>query len=140
MINSYYIRLDTPPKGINHATSFEGKTAAKNWEKLTAAAKELGIKPLQDFVNTKAVIEGSIDGSKKAGANSRKEGWYTAHDGLNTIRKLISLISHRRNAFEGTRTLIRDLQSYENILSAAQARGSRFHFSMLVKEEATESA
>jgi hypothetical protein len=127
---TFYIRLETPPKGANHAKNFGGLVAAKNWDKLTAAARELGIKPLQDFVS---IGEKELNAlGKKVLGNAvvvKKERWFPAHEGLTTIRKLISRVSQDKHGFEKTRMLVRDLQSYENILSAAEARGSRFHFS-----------
>jgi hypothetical protein len=127
---TFYIRLETPPKGANHARSFGGLVAAKNWEKLTVAARDLGIKPLQDFVSLSEKDLAALI-NKKAGATItvKKERWFPAHEGLSTIRKLISRVSNDKHGFEKTRMLVRDLQSYENILAAAEARGSRFHFS-----------
>jgi hypothetical protein len=138
--NAFYIRLEMPPKGVNHAKNFEAKAAARNWGKLTVAAKQLGIKSLQDFVNTSKNDLAAFLGKKPVGniVTVRKEMWYPARDGLNTLRKLISQVSQNKIAFDGARALIRDLQSYENILSAAEARGSRFHFSSEIEKEPPE--
>jgi hypothetical protein len=140
--NCFYIRLETPPKGVNHAKSFEAKSAAKNWIKLTTAAKQLGIKSLQDFVSTGKKDLATFLGRKPSGTTIavRKDTWYPARDGLNTLRKLISQVSQNKIAFDGARALIRDLQSYENILSAAEARGSRFHFSPDIEKDIPEPA
>jgi hypothetical protein len=134
---AYYIRLDSPPKGINHAQKFEGKTAAKNWEKLTAAAKDMDITPLQDFVSLGKADLATILGKKAVGTTVviRKERWFPPQVALSTIRKLMSRIASEKTAFEQPRMLIRDLQAYENILTAADARGSRFHFSPDLEEE-----
>lgn len=126
---TYYIRLKSvPAKGANHARTFEGKTVAANWGKLTATAKQLGIKSLQDFVGVQP------DASTK-----QTEKWFLPQDGLICIRKLISTVSSNSKAFEHTRNLIRDLQGYENILSAAESRGSRFHFSPDMESDVSQS-
>jgi len=116
---SFYIRVQSAPaSGANHARSFGGKTVAANWTRLTAAARQLGIKSLEDFVGTPT--------KENPGAAQR---WFLPQEGLTSIRRLISTISSNTRAYDHSRNLIRDLQSYENILAAAESRGSRFHFS-----------
>lgn len=116
-METIFIRLEHPPKGKNHATSIEGRAAAKNWDKLTTAAKEINARPLQDFLRNSS------------------ESWYSPNDAINSIRKLVSRIASNKTHFENARLLLRDLSSYENILSAAAARGSRFQFTPTVPEE-----
>jgi hypothetical protein len=109
-METYYVRLQKPPQGANHATKVGGRSAAKNWTKLNAIATELNIKPLQDFV---------------AGT---KETWFAPSEALATIRKLVTRISADKRGFEDMRLLVRDLQGYENILTSAEARNSKFYF------------
>lgn len=128
---TFYIRLRTPPKGVNHARAVDGKTAAKNWEKLTVAARQMGVKPPQDFVSIGKPELTALIG-KAAGSSVKRapgERWFLASEALVTIRALISYVSTARKTFDDGRLLIKDLQGYENILRSAEARGSRFHFS-----------
>lgn len=112
-METIYIRLEKLPKGLNHAPTVGGRSAAKNWEKLNTIARELNIKPLDSFLRT--------------GANG-KETWFPPAEALATIGQLISRISSNTRRFEQARQVIRDLNSYENILVSAQARDSKFCF------------
>jgi hypothetical protein len=110
-METIYIQLQNPPKGMNHARSVEGRAAAKNWEKINNLARTINSTPLEDFMG-----EGTDE-------------WYSPSEGLVAIRKLIPRIAADLRSHDQGRLLIRDLNSYENILSAADARGSKFRFS-----------
>ncbi len=112
-METLYIRLEKPPKGANHAR-IGGRIAAKNWKKLTAIALEMNAKPLEHFLGTE-----SADG---------KGVWFRPSEALVTIRKLISSISSNKREYENPRQLIQDLNTYENILTSADARSSKFQF------------
>ena len=116
-METYYIRLDKLPGGHNHARTVNGQSAAKNWVKLTSIARELHIRPLQDYVLREGI------------PRNAKEIWFSPAEALVTIGKLISYISSNPSGLENTRMLIRDLNEYANILSAASARSSKFQFS-----------
>ena len=115
-METYFIRLDKLPAGHNHARTVHGRSAAKNWTKLTAIARALNTKPLQDFVIREEASRGA------------KEIWFSPSEALVTIGKLISHISTDKTGLEDARMLIRDLNDYANILSAASARSSKFQF------------
>jgi hypothetical protein len=112
-METLYIHLERPPKGMNHANSVQGRAAAKNWEKLKTFARELNAKPLDDFL----------------GSDTGREAWFLPADALITLQRLIPRITSDKRGMDNVRHLIRDLNSYENILSAAKGRGSRFRFS-----------
>lgn len=113
-MEAIYIRLDKMPKGRNHAPSVEGKSVAKNWDKLNVVARELNTTPLDGFLRK------SLDA---------EETWYRPSEGLATIARLITRITSNTRAFDHARQVIKDLNSYENILAAAEARGSKFRLS-----------
>ena len=116
-MENIYIRLEIPPKGMNHARSVEGRAAAKNWAKLRTFALESNARPLDDFL--------SKDVPGVAGA------WFRPAEALKTLRTLMTRITADKRAIDNVRLLIHDLHNYENILSAADARGSKFRFSVL---------
>lgn len=118
-MEALYIRLEYPPKGNNHAHSVAGRAAARNWDKLRAFADEMGVKPLDAF------IEQSPESDK----------WHQPADALRVLQRLHSHITAHRKTLDNPRMLIRDLGSYENILFAAQARGSRFRFTTTPPEK-----
>ena len=115
-MDTLYIKLEKPPNGKSHARMVEGRAAARNWDRLAALARELSVKPLQDFVCPAPAAEGT------------REAWHRPSDAVTTIGRLLSRISTDKTRFEDVRLLQRDLTGYENILAAAAARGSRFQF------------
>jgi len=115
-METIYVCLEVPPKGANHAQTVEGRAAAQNWDKLRVFAQELGVTPLDKFL----------------GAAESGGPWFPAAEALATLRQLITRVSSNRKGVDNVRLLIRDLNSYENILSSAQARGSKFRFSKAV--------
>src|SRR4051794_19706829 len=125
-----YIRLEHPPKGTNHAKTIAGKAAAKNWNKLSEVARDLQVKSLQSFVSSSATDPTTLNAPSDARLPGSvvKEQWFSPGEALQTIRKLMSRISADKRAFQDYRLLMKDLQSFENILGSAEARGSRFHF------------
>lgn len=125
-----YIRLEEPPKGTNHAKQIAGKAVAKNWVKLNDIARQLEIRPLHDFVSSARTDPATLVSRTVPSEPAKpvREQWYSPAEALATIRKLMSRVAADKHAFTEQRLLVRDLQSFENILGAAEARGSRFHF------------
>ena len=113
-METVYIKLDKPPAGKSHARLVEGRAAARNWDRLAVLARELSVKPLQDFV--------------RSAPKGTREYWHRPSEAVVSIGRLLSRIATDKTRFEDARLLLRDLADYENILSAAQARGSRFQF------------
>jgi hypothetical protein len=113
------IQLDKPPKGMDHALRLEGRALAKNWDKLRVFAQELKARPLDDFFEKE----------------SSSAVWFAPSDALATLERLLRRIASDKRGMDNVRLLIRDLNSYENILSSAQARGSKFRFSTQPEEE-----
>jgi hypothetical protein len=118
-METIYILLEKPPKGQNHAFRVEGRSAAKNWEKLRTFAHQMNTRPLDDFLVN----------------NAANDKWYPPSDALTTLQRLISCVSSDRKSVDNIRHLIRDLNSFENILSSAEARGSRFRFAIEQEKE-----
>jgi hypothetical protein len=115
-METYYIRLNILPGGHNHAQTINGQSVAKNWAKLTSIARKLHIRALEDFVRHPGI------------APKAKNIWFSPDEALVTIGKLISYISSDPGELLDARMLVRDLNDYANILSAASARSSKFQF------------
>ncbi len=56
------------------------------------------------------------------------EQWFTAADGLKSIRALITQVGENLNDFKQPNPILRDLKSAEALLVAAESAGVRFHF------------
>jgi hypothetical protein len=121
-METVFIRLENPPRGMDHARMVDGRGTAKNWDRLRALAHRLNTRPLQDFIRS-----------------GTRGTWFSPNEAMDTIRKFISYVSSDKVHFEEARLLLKDLSSYENILSAAMARGSRFQFAAEFKDKEVPS-
>ena len=57
------------------------------------------------------------------------EQWFTAAEGLKTVRGLATWVNANLNDFKQPNPILRDLKAVEALLIAAEAAGVRFHFS-----------
>jgi hypothetical protein len=115
-METIHIRLDKPPQGSNFAKHVEGRTVARNWDRLTVMATEIKIRPLSTYL---APVGTSDDATSP---------WFSASEAAGVLARLMSQIAHQRLRFENAKKLISELAAYENILRSASARGSRFRF------------
>jgi hypothetical protein len=119
MGSAYYIVLERDIKGLD--TSMDGKSIAKNIKALDAAAAELGIRPLSEFVSIPPedlaeVLEDHIE--DELGAVQ----FFSAEEGLETVAELLE------NANLKDKGVIEDLQECERILNTAADGGVAWHF------------
>jgi hypothetical protein len=57
------------------------------------------------------------------------ERWFTAAEGLKTVRGLFAQVTDNLNDFKQPNPILRDLKAAETLLIAAEAAGVLFHFS-----------
>jgi hypothetical protein len=56
------------------------------------------------------------------------EQWFSAAEGLKTVRALAEYVTAKLNDFKQPNPILRDLKAAETLLAAAEAAGVRFHF------------
>jgi hypothetical protein len=115
---------------VESAAPTDGKSLIFYQRELEAAAQQLGLAPLQQFVS--AIPEKVRDYLAQQGLNAEQfpladEEWFSAADGLQTVRGLLAhLQSAPRTVTDPTR-VVRDLQRIERILDIAERAQVRFH-------------
>jgi hypothetical protein len=115
---AYYIVLETQVDGLD--AMMDGKMLSRQIEALDAAARQLGVRPLSDFISMDADALEDILGDDAAGIAASPLQHFSAEDGLVTVRALL--------ARPQAQPALLDLKDCERILSAAAQRAIRWHF------------
>jgi hypothetical protein len=127
---SFYIILETKVPNFN--VYVNGNLLAKVSDALERTAKRLGVKSLMSFFSISPgelrLAEGHGVNVNGATLKPPEEKWFSAEDGLNTVRKLIhyleSLGSPRANDALG------NLKEFERVLETANHVGVRWHLAI----------
>src|SRR4051812_1361352 len=106
---AYYIVLEKEINGLD--TMIDGNSLCRQIDSLDSAARELGVRPLSEFVSMDADALADILGDDAAGIEVPPEKQFSAKDGLATITALLS----RPEA----QPALQDLKDCERILTAA---------------------
>lgn len=111
---AYYIVLEEEIEGLDSLV--DGKALARQIEALDAAAQELGVRPLSEFISMDADSLEDLLGDIDVPPLQH----FSAEDGLATIRALLPR-SEAQSALD-------DLKECERILSAAAEHEVGWHF------------
>jgi len=106
---AYYIVLETEIEGLD--LSMDGKILARQIDLLDAAALDLGVRPLTEFVGMDADALEGILGDDAGDIEVPPLEHFSAEDGLSTIRALL--------ARPEAQPALDDLKECERILRAA---------------------
>lgn len=109
-----------------------GKALARESERLDTAARRKGVQPIYAMLSeNQAELRRQMeaDGFDPSRMRLPPELWFSAADGLKTVRGLHEYVSANLNDFKQPNPILRDLKAAETILAAAEAAGIRFHFS-----------
>jgi hypothetical protein len=108
-----------------------GKALAREAEKIDFVARCCKVTQPSEMVSeSQAAL---MEQMRESGMDPTKmrlppEMWYTAGDGLKTVRALIEYVSGHLNDFKQPNPILRDLRAAEALLVAAEGAGVRFHF------------
>jgi hypothetical protein len=108
-----------------------GKCLSKELDTLEKLAKELGIKPLMSFYSTNGDDVRSVLGDEspeELGIKIPMEEWFTAEDGLQTVRALLTHFEKSKS--RSSEKLVSDLREFDHVLSAAQQHQVRWHLAV----------
>jgi hypothetical protein len=125
---SYYIVLErTIP---NFDVYVNGNMLAKESDTLERLAKKSGVTPLLSFFSIDSEEVTSLVGDEgetieKLGGKAPKEQWFSAEDGLRTVRALVD--SSQRTQSTAGEGLIAELREFERVLVAAHGHGIGWH-------------
>src|SRR5688572_13725600 len=112
-----------------YAKGKTGKALARESDRIDAAARRLRVSPLTGMMSESqaALIEQmKAEGFDPARMRIPPEHWFSAADGLMSIRALIPHVTANLNDFKQPNPILRDLKAAEALLAAAEAAGVRF--------------
>ncbi len=130
MAASLYIVVEGEDPGFDIFVN--GRALARNEEALDRLAATLRVNPLLSFFsadeNSMALLLEQGAGGPEWAQHLPQPQWFTAPDGLATIRKLIEFLGERPAAV-GSETfpILLELREYERVLQKAADRGLRWH-------------
>ncbi len=130
---AWYISTERDISGLD--TSVDGKSIAHASEgKLAAIVEELGIRHPMDFFSTSLEeVEGLIGESLGDAGDMpslSEEDWFSAEEGLNTVRPLLAYLREKEGELDHQEEIIFDLKEYERILAVLAKEGVRWHMSI----------
>ncbi|MBI4972489.1 MAG: hypothetical protein HZC16_01585 [Candidatus Omnitrophica bacterium] len=122
-----YIVLERQISGVD--TMIDGKALSRAEKQLSRAAKRLGVRPLMEFFSADPEeVEGFLSGEgvEPSEVEIPSEQWFSAEDGLTSVRALLSAVETSPD-LQATKT---DLLEFERVLSEAQKHGVRWHLAV----------
>ncbi len=127
---AYYIVLDR--SDIDFDASVDGKALASAWDSLSAAAKELGIRDIEDFVSCdpEELADFLDDIGPEDSAQVPAEQWFEPGEGLDWIVKLSDHLQRNPKSVANSSDVLADLNDYKKVLEAASNMKARWHFAI----------
>ena len=128
---AYLIALEKEIPG--YSMKMDGSALSRSSEQLEELAKKAKAKSLMEFFSAapehlEAFVEDHGVDPTNAKANWPDEQWYTAEDGLDTIRALQSQLSSVNPKVRAA--VERDLNDFTSDLEAARAHSIRWHLAI----------
>jgi len=126
---AYFIVLEQPIVGLD--TSMDGKGLAHNVADLDWTAKEIGVRPISEFVTMSPGV--AADFAKSEGIDIPEielppAEQFLPDDGLKSVRTLLNEIEAWAPGGKDTMAILADLRDCERILRIAADHGVRWHF------------
>ncbi|MDB4907990.1 MAG: hypothetical protein JWO05_2774 [Gemmatimonadetes bacterium] len=106
----------------DNAPNVDGKALARASSLLESLASAAGVKPLTQFASMGGDEFGIF---RDLGIEAPPDQWFTATEGLATVRALRSAVGDVGNA-----ALLADLEALEGVLVSAERGGQRWHLAM----------
>ena len=128
-----YVSLQREIPGFD-SSSVDGKALSKEVELLDALARKLKVKPIMELYSINPgeltdLLEGiSPPGEELEAPRNVKERWFSASEGLKTVRALLKNVKAAK--VKNPERVKEDLTHVEEVLAAAHKNKIRFHFSM----------
>ncbi len=123
---------EIPDAQATYAKGKTGKALAREADRLNLAARTVKVPAVSNMLseNQDALIaQMKADGFDPSKMRIPPEQWFTAAEGLISVRKLIDHVTANLNNFKQPNPILRDLKAVEALLVAAEQQGVRFHFS-----------
>lgn len=124
---AFYIVLDNDDPGFD--TFVNGKTLAKESEKLDAICQKLELPKFDDFVSMSADDMAEFVGDD-AEFPAMEEKWFDAEEGLKFVNMLITHIRTNPNNMKNLKKILEELWEYADVLGKAKAIGAKWHLAI----------
>jgi hypothetical protein len=108
-----------------------GQALARETDRLDLAARSVKVPAITELLSesqAKLIQQMKDEGMDPTKMRLPPEQWYTAEEGLKTVRGLIEHVNANLNNFKLPNPILKALKSHEATLVAAQKAGVRFHF------------
>jgi len=130
---SLYIVLEKETPGFD--PHVDGYNLSQAESDLAEIAREIEVTPLMDFFSADPEeIEGFMEEENPSGEEQEKrmsdEAWFSADQGLETIRGLTDYIVAHMGRVRNDGPLLEELQEFERVLEEARTRGLRWHLAV----------
>lgn len=120
-----------PEASADYAKSGNGKALAREMDKLDYAARCKNVPGLTALLSENPAVlaeQMRADGFDPTKMRLPPEQWFAPAEGLKTVRALVEYVSAKLNDFKQPNPILRDLKAADALLAAAEAAGTRFHF------------
>jgi hypothetical protein len=132
MALAFIVTLDKelPEASAAYTKAGSGKALAREADRLDGAARRRSVPALTSLLSeSQAALIAQL---KEEGFDPSKmrlppEQWFTAAEGLKTVRALAEHVTANLNDFKQPNPILRDLKAAEALLAQAEAAGVRFH-------------
>lgn len=126
MIAAYYVVLEDPDPGFS--THVNGAAIAKAASNINRISRQLGVKFLEDFLNTDLTeyFEDDEDDIHNTVAEVHKV-WFDAADGLEWATKIAEHIEKNPDDVHDTEAVLDVLNEYQELFRNAAEAGIRWH-------------
>jgi hypothetical protein len=126
------LQRELPEAPAVYAKAKTGKALAREAERLSTASRRYNVAALTSMLSESQaalIAQLQADGFDPAKMRIPPERWYTAAEGLKSVRGLMAHVAANLNDFKQPNPILRDLKAAEALLVAADAGGVMFHFS-----------
>jgi hypothetical protein len=125
------LEKELPEAAAAYAKAASGKALARESDRLDTAARAKRVTPPTSLLSESQaalIAQLKADGFDPSKMRLPPEQWYSAADGLKTVRALAEHVTANLNDFKQPNAIIKELRAAEALLAAADAAGVKFHF------------
>src|SRR3954469_16268290 len=116
------LEKELPAERAVYVKAGQGKALARESDRLDTAARAAGVTAITSLLSEnpeKLAEQLRLDGFDPAKMRLPAEQWFTAAEGLKTVRGLATYVTGKLNDFKQPNPILRDLRSAEGLLAAA---------------------
>jgi hypothetical protein len=122
-----------PEREVEGLETFVNGKALGHSDHLDQLAQRAGVRPLMEFFSPDPAELGALldeEGLDLPAADPSTERWFSAADGLASVRGLLSLLTADPSAVPDGPALIDDLREFESVLDRLASEGVRWHLAI----------